>query len=154
MADALGPLAALDGQAGAAGLVAVHPAGCGSGGQWRQREGPGGEGRSAGERGGRRERRPGGARGGEGESAGAEEARWEEGEEGGQPGTAGRGGRRESDRVRPGVHSKQEDERGRRRRRRWAEAGARTRHADAGTLAHADCEADGARQQRRQPAGV
>lgn len=28
MADALGPLPALDGQAASAGLVAVHPAGC------------------------------------------------------------------------------------------------------------------------------
>lgn len=46
MADALGPLAALDGQAAAAGLVAVHPTGWGSGGgQQGQRQGG-----SAGER--------------------------------------------------------------------------------------------------------
>lgn len=74
MADALGPLAALDSQAAAAGLVAVHPAGCSAdGGRHGQREGGSpGEG----------EKRRGGAPGGEGGAERAEEARWEEGEEG------------------------------------------------------------------------
>lgn len=131
MADALSPLAALDGQAAATGLVAVHPAGC-SGGGSRQGQREGG---SAGE--GKGVWGSGGAPGGEGGSAGPEEARWEEREKGG-------GGGRDSDRVRPGRRSKQEDVRGRRPRQKRRGARVWARHADAGTLAHAHRETDGA----------
>lgn len=60
MADALGPLPALDGQASPAGLVAVDPAGCAGKGWWR-REAVGRE-RAQRSKGGEREPPGGGAR--------------------------------------------------------------------------------------------
>lgn len=101
MADALGPLPALDSQAASAGLVAVHPAGCrraAEGKGRRQREVTGEEERTRGPS----ER--------EGESP-REEARREEGR--GGPGAGGRRGAwgRERQRVRQRDGCKQEGER-------------------------------------------
>lgn len=80
MADALGPLTALDGQAASAGLVAVHPAGC------RRSVHSNREGCRRGEV-TREEDRTWGSEEREGESP-REEARWGKG--GGRPGAAGR----------------------------------------------------------------
>lgn len=92
VADALGPLPALDGQAASAGLVAVHPAGC------RPSVGPDGEGCRRGEV-TREEDGTWGSEEREGESP-REEARRGKGR--GGPGTAGgwKFGWRERTRVR------------------------------------------------------
>lgn len=111
MADALGPLPALDGQASPAGFVAVDPAGC-VGEGWRR-----------------------------GEAAGQERARRSQGREREPPREeAGFGaGWRERDRVKQGERRIQKGWGERQGGRR--EGGASPRHADAGTLAHTHSEA-------------
>lgn len=103
VADALGPLPALDSQAASAGLVAVHPAGC------RRMVHVEGEGRREGEVTGEEER-TGGSEEREGESP-REEARGEEGR--GEPGARGRYGVGWRERVR------QRDGRKRKHRGEW-----------------------------------
>lgn len=106
MADALGPLPALDGQASPAGLVAVDPAGCAEEGRRR------------------------------GEAVGRERERRSEGGEREPPREGARfaAGQRERNRVKRGERHQQAGGGEWRSCRR--EGGTSSRHADAQTLAH------------------
>lgn len=120
MADALGPLPALDSQAASAGLVAVDPTGC------HRSVHSAREGCRQGEV-TREQGRMSGTEVRKGESPG-EEVRWEEWMR--KPGATGRWGvaLRERDRVRQGNRCKQKH--GGKRKSLWGLEGASTCHAD------------------------